>query len=68
MCPYTYTKVTGVHGVTSTDNSTVKTVVCGRKNAYDKYRKHKPIWYISMDVLGKVQKGVSNVYALHQGS
>ena len=68
MCPYTYTKGTGVHGVTSTDNSAVKTVVRGRKNAYDKYRGHKPIWYISIDVVGKVQKGVSNVYALQQGS
>ena len=68
MCPYTYTKVTGVHGVTSTDNSTVKTVVRGRKNEYDKYRGHKPIWYISRDVVGKVKKGFSNVYSLHQGS
>ena len=68
MCPYTFTKGTGVHVVTSTDNSTVKTVVRGRKNEYYKYRGHKPIWHISRDVVGKVQKGVSNVYALQQGS
>ena len=66
--PYNYNKGTGVQGVMSTYNSTVKTVVHGRKNEYNKYRGHKPIWYISRDVVGKVKKGFSNVYSLHQGS
>ena len=36
-CPYILTKYTGVHGVTPTDDSMVKTVVIGRTNAYEKY-------------------------------
>ena len=36
-CPYISTKGPGMHGVTSTDNYTVKMVVSGRTKAYDEY-------------------------------
>ena len=55
-CPYISTKSTSVHRVTSTENSAVKTVVHGRKNAYNKYGKYKTIWDIGTDIAGKVRK------------
>ena len=58
----------GVHGVTSIDNSMVKTVVRSRTNAYDKYRRYKPIQDICTDVVGNVWKGISYADALHQSS
>ena len=36
-CPYISTKGNGVHRVLSTDDSTVKTVVQGITNVYNKY-------------------------------
>ena len=38
--PYISTKVTDVHGVTTTDEFKLKTVLCGRTNVYDKYRRY----------------------------
>ena len=57
-CLYIPTKGTVMHRVTSTDNSTVNTVVCGRTNAYDEYVRYKPIRYIGTDIVGKVRKGI----------
>ena len=34
-CPYISTKGMGVHGVTYTENFTVNTFICGRRNVYD---------------------------------
>ena len=58
MCPYLPNKRTGVNGVTSTDDSLVKTVVRGRTNVYDKYGRYKLIGYIGTGIVGKVQKGI----------
>ena len=68
MCPYIYTKGVGVHGVVSAYDYMVKTVIRGRTNAYGKYGRYKPISYTSIDIVGKLHKGVSYDYALHQGS
>ena len=57
-CLYIPTKGTVMHIVTSTDNSTVNTVVCGRTNAYDEYVRYKPIRYIGTDIVGKVRKEI----------
>ena len=57
-----------MHGVASTDNSTVKTVAFGRTNSYDEYSRYKPIRDIDMDIVGKVWKGISYAGALQQGS
>ena len=66
-CPYISTKGMGVHRVMFTDKSTVKTAVCGRTNAYDKYSRYKPIPDIDMDVVSKVRKVISYDDALQQG-
>ena len=42
MCLYIYTEGTGMHRVTSTEDSTINTVVQGRMNAYDKYGRCEP--------------------------
>ena len=67
-CPYISTKGTGMHEVTTADDYTVKTAVCGRTNAYDKYGRYKPKRDIGTDVVGKVRKGIRYADALHQGS
>ena len=67
-CPYIFTKVTGVHGVTFMDDYTVKLAVHGRMNAYDKYRRYGPKQDIGTDVVGRVLKGIRYAYSLHQGS
>ena len=54
MCMCIYTKGTGVHVVTSTDKFKAKTCVRGIMNAYDKYRRYKPIRDICTDVVGNV--------------
>ena len=56
-CTYISTKGMDVYRVTSMDESTVKMVVRGRKNVYDKYMKYKPIWYIVTDVVGTGKEG-----------
>ena len=66
MCPYISTKGTGMHVVTSTDESKVNTFVCGRTDAYYNYGRYKLIWDIGTDVLGKARKGISYADALHQ--
>ena len=58
-CPYISTKVMGVHGVTTTDNSTVNTVVCGITNTYDEYGRLETKYYICTDILDKEQNGIS---------
>ena len=67
ICTYISTKGVGVHGVVSTDDSMVNTVVRGITNAYDKYRKYKPIWGIGTDVVGKLRKGISYADDVHWG-
>ena len=67
MCPYISTKGTGMHVVTSTDESKVNTFVRGRTDAYSNYSTYKPIWDIGTDVVGKVRKGISYADALNQG-
>ena len=67
LLPYIFSKVPGVHIVTSTDESEVKTVVCGRTNVYDKCGRYKPIQDIGTDIVKKVRKGISYDDALHQG-
>ena len=62
------TKYTGVHRVMCTNDSMIKAVVRGRTNAYGKYGRYKPKWYIGTDVLGKVQKGIIYADALQKGS
>ena len=67
-CSYIFTKCTGMHVVTPTEKSKVKMVVRVKSNAYGKYRRYGPIWYIGTEVVGKVQKGISYSDALNQGS
>ena len=67
MCPYISTKGTGMHVVTSTDESKVNTFVRDRTDAYYNYGRYKPIWGIGTDTLGKARKGISYSDALHQG-
>ena len=40
MCLYISTKGTGIHVITFTDESTVKTVLCAITSAYDYYRRY----------------------------
>ena len=58
----------GVHVVTSTDESKVKTFVRGRTDAYGKYGRYENIQDIGTNLAEKVQKGVSYADALHQCS
>ena len=67
MCPYISTKGTGMHVVTSTDESKVNTFVCGRTDAYCNYGRYKPIWGIGTDVVWKARKGISYSDTLYQG-
>ena len=67
-CPYFSSKCMGMCGVTSTEGFTVKTVVCSKTNAYDKYRRYKSIWDMGTDVVGKLRKGTSYADALKQVS
>ena len=66
-CPYIYTKFRVVHGVTSTDDSTVNTFVQGTTNGYDKYGKYETKQDIVTYTVGKIRKGIRYVDALHQG-
>ena len=66
--PYISTKDTGMHEVTSTDDSTVNTVVHGRTNVYDEYWRYKPKQHIVTDIVVKVQKGIRYSDELHLGS
>ena len=45
-CPYISTKDTGVQVFTYTDESKVKTVLCGRTDAYYEYERNEPMKYI----------------------
>ena len=65
MCPYISTTGTGMHIVTSTDESKVNMFVRGRTDAYCNYGRYKPIWGIGTDTLGKARKGISYADALH---
>ena len=67
-CQYIYNKDTSVHRVTSMDDSAIKMTVQGKTNTYGEYGRDKPKHYIGMDVVGKVQKVVSYVDSVHQGS
>ena len=67
-CPYISTKGMGMHGITPTDESKVKTYICVRTDAYDKYGRYKPVRDMGMDVVEKVRKGISYADALQQGS
>ena len=49
-------------------NSTVKTVVRGGTNTYDKYGRYEPIQDKGTDVVGKAWKGIIYADSLHQGS
>ena len=51
---YISTKGMGLHKVIFTENSTIKMVVRGRTNAYDKYGRYKPKRDIFTNILGKV--------------
>ena len=74
MCPesssliFSSTKVTVMHVITPTDESKVKTYICVRTDAYDKYGRYKPVRDMGMDVVEKVRKGISYADALQQGS
>ena len=67
-CLYISTKDTIVHGGTSSDVSSAKTVVRRRTNTYDEYRRFKPKQDICTDLVGKVQKGIIYADALQKGS
>ena len=68
MFPCISTKVTGVHGFTSTGNSMVKVLVQWRTNAHDKCGRYESKQGIGTDVVGKVRKGVMYYDSLQQGS
>ena len=59
MCPYIPTKVTGMHGGPYTDISTIKAVIQGIMNKYDKYRRYVPKGDIGTESLGKAWKGIA---------
>ena len=67
MCLYISTKGTGVHRVTTTNNSTVNTVIHGKNNSYNKYGRYEPKWEIVTYTVGKVWKGISYDDDLQQG-
>ena len=66
MCPYISTKGTGMHVVTSTDESKVSTFVPGITDTYYNYGRYKPMWDIGTDVVWKARKGIIYDDALHQ--
>ena len=68
ICPYISIKGAVMHVVTPTEESKLKTFICGRMYAYDKYGRYKPLWVICMDVVEKVRKGINYDDTLHQGS
>ena len=68
MYPYIYTRSTGVHIVTPMDKSKVKTVLRGRTDAYDNYRRYEPVRDVGTDIVGQVRKGVIYDDSLNQGS
>ena len=65
--PYIFTKGTGMHVVTSTDESKVNTFVSGITDAYYNYGRYKPMWEIGKDVSVTVRKGISYADYLQQG-
>ena len=67
MCPYISTKGTGMHIVTSTDESKVNMFVCGRTDVYCNYSRYKLIWGIGTDVVGKARNDISYDDAIYQG-
>ena len=50
------------------DKSKVKTVLRGRTDAYDKYRRYEPVRDVGTDIVGQVRKGVRYDDSLNQGS
>ena len=66
--PYISTKFNCVHGVTSTENSMVKTSIPCRTNVYDEYGRYKPIQDIGTDVVRKIRKGIRYFDALQKSS
>ena len=67
-CPYISTKCMGMHRVMSTYNYMVNTVVGGRTNLYENYRRYETKRNIGTDVVGKVWKGIRYTDALQQVS
>ena len=64
---YISTKGTGMHAVTSTDESKVNTFVSGITDTYYNYGRYELIWEIGKDVVGKFWKVISYADALQQG-
>ena len=65
--PYISTKGTGMHVVTSTDESKVNIFVHVITDAYYNYGRYELIWEIGKDVVGKARKGISYADALQEG-